>query len=125
MNPDERLVALAREHPRGTERRTLWPLRAALASPAGYSALPAERRDEIVRWAEARRRIRVEHGIDAEAGNFADPLIPEGKLRALVVEGEIAAAAVALDVASLVKEAGERGLPAVVAMIRSAPGSAE
>lgn len=118
MIPDERLVALAREHPRGTERRTLWPLREALASPAAYAALALERRDEIVRWAEARRRIRADHGVDADTRNLADPLIPEAKLRALVVEGEAAAAAAAVDVPRLVAEA-ERDLPAVVRAIRS------
>lgn len=123
MIPDDRLVALAREHPRGTERRTLWPLRDALASPAAYAGLPVERRDEIVRWAEARRRIRAEHGVDADATNLADPLIPEAKLRALVVEGEAAAAAAAVDVAALVAESAARGLPPVVRAIRARSGA--
>ncbi len=124
MIPDERLVALAREHPRGTERRTLWPLREALGSPAAYAALPLARRDDIVRWAEARRRIRIAHGVDADVANLADPLIPEAKLRALVLAGEAAAAAVALDVPGLVAAAEERGLPAIVAGIRATRSAA-
>ena len=125
MIPDEKLVALAREHPRGTERRTLWSLRHALASPATYAALPLARRDEIVRWAEARRRIRMEDGVDADAANLADPLLPEARLRALVVEGEAAAAAAAaLDVPALVADAERGGLPAVVAAIRAAKSAA-
>ncbi len=121
---DDKLMALAREHPRGTERRTLLPFRDSLQSPAAYAALPPERRDEIVRWAEARRRLRLEHGLDANLANLADPLIPEARLRALVVAGEAVAAAVALDVPARVAEAETRGLPAVVAEIRAAkPGS--
>ena len=117
--PDEKEVALAREHPRGTEKRRLVPFRAALASPAAYAALPKRDRDEIVRWAEARRRIRVEHGVDADAANLVDPLIPEARLRALVIEGEVAAAAVAADVPRLLARAEREGLPAVIREVRS------
>ena len=118
MIPDDALVKLAREHPRGTERRTLLPLRDALQSPLAYAALPEESRDVIVRWAETRRRIRREHRVDAELANLADPLIPEVKLRALVIEGEVVAAGIAADAVSL---AERDGLPAVVAEIRRAP----
>lgn len=124
QGPDDKLLALAREHPRGTERRTLLPLRDALRSPTAYAALPPERRDEIVRWAEVRRRLRIEHGLDADAANLADPLIPEARLRALVIAGEAAAAASALDVPSLVAAAETRGLPGVIAEIRAARDSA-
>ena len=117
--PDEKEVALAREHPRGTEKRRLTPFRPALASPAAYAALPERERDEIVRWAETRRRIRVEHGVDADGANLVDPLIPEARLRALVVGGEVAAAGVAEDVPSLVERAAREGLPRVVREIRT------
>ncbi len=120
MIPDEALVALAREHPRGTERRTLLPLRDALQSPLAYAALPEESRDAIARWAEARRRIRREHQVDADTANLADPLIPEAKLRALVIQGEIAAAGVAADATALVARADAAGIPAVVREIRRA-----
>lgn len=125
MIPDEPLVALARDHPRGTERRTLWPLREALGSPVTYAALPLPRRDEVVRWAETRRRIRIDHGVDADLANLADPLLPEARLRALVIEGEIAAAAAAADAARLIAEAEVRGLPAVVTEIRRLPAAGE
>ena len=124
MIPDNALVALARAHPRGTERRTLLPLRDALQSPAAYAALAEDRRDEIARWAEARRRIRSEHGVDAERANLADPLIPEARLRALVIEGEIAAAGIAADAPALVARAEVEGIPAVVRRIRSRDASA-
>lgn len=118
--PDEKEVALAREHPRGTELRRLMPYREALASPATYAALPRAQRDDIVRWAEARRRIRAEHGVDANVANLVETLLPEARLRALVIEGEVAAAAIAADVPRLVEEAAHDGLPAVVAAIRDA-----
>ena len=121
MIPDDALLRLARQHPRGTERRTLLPLRDALQSPVAYAALPESQRDAIGRWAETRRRIRADDGVDAEVANLADPLIPERKLRALVVEGEIAAAGVAADATSLLARAERDGLPAVVTEIRRAP----
>lgn len=120
LTPDEKEVALAREHPRGTELRRLGPHRAALAGPAAYAALPQRQRDEIVRWAEVRRRIRVEDGIDANTANLVETLIPEARLRALVIEGEVAATGAAADVPRLVEETVRDGLPAVVAAIRDA-----
>ena len=62
----------------------------------------------------------MEQGLDADPRNLADPLLPEARLRALVVEGEVAAAGVAADVPRLVEEAVRDGLPAVVAAIRKA-----
>jgi hypothetical protein len=85
-------VALAREHPRGTERRRLLPYRDALNDLAAYAALPLSDRDAIVRWAETRRRIKEQYGIDHDSANLADPLLPEGRLRAHVLAGESAAA---------------------------------
>lgn len=120
LTPSDDEVALAREHPRGTEKGRLWAHLDAVASAAGYASLAPARRDEIVRWAEARRRIRIEHGIDANTGNMVETLIPEARLRALVVAGEVAAAAVAADVPRLVEEAARDGLPAIVAAIRDA-----
>jgi len=123
--PDDKLVALAAAHPRGNEQRALRPLRDALQSPAAYAALDVAKRDEIVRWAEVRRRIRLEHAVDGDPRNLADPLLPEARLRALVVEGEIAAAAAAADAPALVARAEQEGLPAVVLAIRSLGTSAE
>jgi hypothetical protein len=122
MIPDDALVKLAREHPRGTERRTLLPLRDALQTPAAYAALSEERRDTIVRWAEARRRIRREYAVDADRANLADPLIPEARLRGLVIEGEIAAAGIAAEATRLVERADREGVPAIVLEIRRARG---
>jgi hypothetical protein len=122
--PDERDLAAAREHPRATERRRLTPYRQALAAPAAYAALPVTSRDEIVRWAETRRRLRTEYGIDADATNLVDQLLPESRLRALVVEGEVAAAAAAADVPRLVDQAGFDGLPAIVRSIREGAAQA-
>jgi len=119
MIPDDKLVALAAAHPRGNERRALRPLRDALQSPVSYAALDVAKRDEIVRWAEVRRRIRLEHSVDGDPRNLADPLLPEARLRALVVEGEIAAAAVAADGAALAERALSDGIPVVVAEIRA------
>jgi len=85
---DEKLIRLAREHPRGTELRTLGPYRTALNDPAAYAALPIEQRDVIVRWAETRRLIRDAYGVDADQTNLADPLVPAERLRAQVLEGE-------------------------------------
>ena len=61
---DAKELALAREHPRGTERRRLLPYRAALNDLAAYAALGESERDVIVRWTETRRRIKADHGID-------------------------------------------------------------
>ena len=89
---DAKELALAREHPRGTERRRLLPYRAALNDVAAYAALPAGERDVIVRWAETRRRIKTDHGIDHDPSNLADPLLPADRLRAHVLDGERLAA---------------------------------
>lgn len=83
----ERDLALATEHPRGTERRTLLPYRDALQDPAAYARLPENDRDVIVRWAEVRRLIR-ERGVDNDPANLADPLLPADRLRAHVIAGE-------------------------------------
>jgi hypothetical protein len=85
-------LALAREHPRGTERRRLLPYRDALNDVAVYAALGESDRDAIVRWVETRRRIKVEYGIDHDPANLADPLLPAERLRAHVLAGERAAA---------------------------------
>jgi hypothetical protein len=85
-------IALAREHPRGTERRRLLPYRDALNDVAAYAALPTSDRDSIVRWVETRRRIKEQFGIDHDPANLADPLIPVERLRAHVFAGECAAA---------------------------------
>lgn len=89
---DAKELALAREHPRGTERRRLLPYRDALNDVAAYAVLPEGDRDVIVRWAETRRRIREDHGIDHDPANLADPLLPADRLRAHVLAGERAAA---------------------------------
>src|SRR2546428_4118621 len=52
---------------------------------------PADR-DVIVRWAETRRRIKADDGIDHDPGNLADPLLPAELLRAHVLAGERLAA---------------------------------
>ena len=85
---DAKELALAREHPRGTERRRLLPYREALNDVAAYAALPETDRDVVVRWAETRRRIKEEYGIDHDPANLADPLIPADRLRAHVLAGE-------------------------------------
>ena len=84
---DEREIALAIEHPRGTERRRLLPYREALNDAAAYARLAESDRDVIVRWAEVRRRI-AERGVDHDAANLADPLLPAARLRAHVLAGE-------------------------------------
>jgi hypothetical protein len=85
-------LALAREHPRGTERRRLLLYRDAMNDIAVYAELPAPDRDAIVRWVETRRRIKEEYGIDNDPANLADPLLPAERLRAHVLAGECAAA---------------------------------
>jgi hypothetical protein len=89
---DTKELALAREHPRGTERRRLLPYRDALNDVAVYAALAESDRDAIVRWVETRRRIKEAYGIDHDPANLADPLLPEERLRAHVIAGECAAA---------------------------------
>jgi hypothetical protein len=84
----QRDLAIATEHPRGTERRTLLPYRDALQDPAAYAQLAEADRDVIVRWAEIRRRIRESAGVDNDPANLADPLLPADRLREHVVRGE-------------------------------------
>jgi hypothetical protein len=88
---DERDLRIALEHPRGTERRTLLRFRDALNDASVYARLPAGDRDVIVRWVEVRRRLKDDHGLDHDASNLADPLLPYAALRALVIVGESAA----------------------------------
>ena len=92
MTIDEKELALAAEHPRGTERRRLLRYRDALNDAKAYAALPEADRDTIVRWTEVRRRIRDTIGLDHDPANLADPLLPYGQLRAHVLEGERTAA---------------------------------
>jgi len=111
----DRDLALAREHPRGTERRTLLPYREALNDPAAYARLAVEERDVIVRWTEIRRLLLTAHGLDNDAANLADPLLPYAALREVVVRGESAGA-------SVVEPAGstdDEDLRAVVARLRA------
>jgi hypothetical protein len=89
---DTKELALARDHPRGTERRRLLPYRDALNDVAVYAALAESHRDAIVRWVETRRRIKEEYGIDHDPANLADPLLPAERLRAHVLAGECAVA---------------------------------
>ena len=84
---DERDLRVAREHPRGTERRTLLPYREALNDAAVYARLAAGDRDVIVRWVEVRRRLK-DAGLDHDPANLADPLLPYAALRSLVIAGE-------------------------------------
>jgi hypothetical protein len=88
---DEREIARALEHPRGTERRTLLPYRDALNDVVAYARLGTADRDVIVRWVEVRRRLKDEHALDHDAANLADPLLPYAALRAHVLAGEAAA----------------------------------
>jgi hypothetical protein len=97
MAIDERDLAIAREHPRGTERRTLLPYRAALNDIGAYARLPVGDRDVIVRWVEIRRRLAKEHGLDHDPANLADPLLPYAALRAHILSGEGVAGMVAAD----------------------------
>ena len=93
MTIDERDLAVARQHPRGTERRTLLPYRDALKDPGAYARLPLADRDVIVRWVEVRRRL-AEGGLDHDDANLADPLLPYAHLRAHVLAGEYVAAGI-------------------------------
>ena len=88
----DRELNIAREHPRGTEERTLRPYRAALNDLAVYAALPLADRDAIVRWAAIRVAIRDRFGVDRDGANLAEPLIPAAALRAHVLAGEAKAA---------------------------------
>ena len=88
----EKELTLAREHPRGTEQRTLAPYRAALNDVAAYAALPVAQRDVIVRWAAIRCAVRDRFGVDRDQANLAEPLIPAAILRAHVLAGELHAA---------------------------------
>ncbi len=85
---DERDLAIALEHPRGTERRTLLPFREALNDVALYARLPVADRDAIVRWVEVRRRLAEDHGLDHDPANLAAGIATSadggGDLRALV-----------------------------------------
>ena len=108
----DRELEIAVAHPRGTERRTLEPYRAALRDPAAYATLPPADRDVIVAWAEMRRRIRV-RGVDRDAANLADPLLDLEALRAFVLAGERAAGG-----RSIADDAGD--LVALVARMRAA-----
>jgi hypothetical protein len=113
---EQRELALASEHPRGTERRRLLPYRDALNDAAAYARLPESERDVIVRWAEIRRRI-AEQGIDHDPLNFADPLLPAARLHAHVIAGERLAAGAPPDADS----GGD--LIALVERIRAARGA--
>jgi hypothetical protein len=88
----EKELSLAREHPRGTEQRTLAPYRAALNDVAAYATLPLRDRDAIVRWAAIRCAVRDRFGVDRDQTNLAEPLIPAATLRAHVLAGEARAA---------------------------------
>lgn len=70
----------------------LGPYRAALNDIAAYVALPVKDRDAIVRWAAIRCAVRDRFGVDRDAANLAEPLIPAAALRAHVIAGESAAA---------------------------------
>jgi hypothetical protein len=108
----EKELTLAREHPRGTEQRTLAPYRAALNDVAVYATLPVAQRDAIVRWAAIRCAVRDRFGVDRDEGNLAEPLIPAATLRAHVLAGEARAAG-----RGVPDDGGE--LIALVARIRS------
>jgi len=88
---EEKELALAIEHPRGTERRRLLPYVVALNDAEAYARLPERDRDVIVRWAEIRRRI-AGRGVDHDPLNLADPLLPAAALRSHVLAGERIAA---------------------------------
>ena len=88
MEISDRDLALAREHPRGTERRTLAPYREALNDPAAYTRLRPDERDIIIRWAEIRRRLKTNDGLDHDPANLSDPLLPYEALRDAVLQGE-------------------------------------
>lgn len=95
MDIEERDLSVAREHPRGTERRTLLRFREALNDPLAYARLPVGARDMIVRWVEIRRRLKENEGVDRSQDNLADPLLPFSELLAAVIAGETQAGGVA------------------------------
>ena len=105
MAIDERDLRIAREHPRGTERRTLLPYRDALNDAAVYARLAAGDRDVIVRWVEVRRRLK-DDGLDHDPNNLADPLLPYAALRGLVIAGENLARSTSVTDAGNVADAG-------------------
>jgi hypothetical protein len=107
-------IALAVQHPRGTEQRRLGPYRIALNDLGAYAALPVADRDAIVRWAQTRRRVRDEHGVDQDPANFADPLISADRLAAHVLAGERLAAGSDADAGT-----DDRDLVVAVRTIRS------
>lgn len=111
---DEREIALATEHPRGTELRRLGPYREALRSPEVYARLPEPDRDRVVRWAETRRLVKERSGLDHDPANLADPLLPVDRLRTHVIEGERIAAGLAS-----VDDAGGDLIAAVAAIRQS------
>ena len=111
----EKELTLAREHPRGTEQRTLAPFRAALNDLAAYAALPVSDRDTIVRWAAIRCAVRDRFAVDRDQQNLAEPLIPAETLRRHVLAGE------ALTAGRPVED-GDGDVIAQVARIRSARG---
>ena len=115
MTIDERDLRIALEHPRGTERRTLLPYRDALNDLSAYARLPLADRDAIVRWTEIRRRLKLDHGLDHDPANLADPLLPYEALCALVLAGESGGA----DAAPLADAASD--LREVVGAIRARP----
>ena len=88
----EKELDRAREHPRGTEQRTLAPYRAALNDLDRYAELPEKDRDAIVRWAAIRCAVRDRFGVDRDKSNLAEPLIPAAALRAHGLAGETRAA---------------------------------
>ena len=116
MEIADRDVALAREHPRGTERRTLLRYREALNDPAAYARLAVDERDVIVRWTEIRRLLLTMHGLDNDAANLADPLLPYAALRDAVLRGESGDASLETPVGS---SADDEDLRAVVARLRA------
>ena len=103
---EERELALAVEHPRGTERRRLLPYVVALNDAEAYARLPERDRDVIVRWAEIRRRI-AERGVDHDPLNLADPLLPAAALRSHVLAGERLAAGTAVDAPAADDDGGD------------------
>jgi len=113
----DRDLALAREHPRGTERRTLLPYREALNDPAAYARLGVAERDAIVRWTEIRRLLLTAHGLDHDPANLVDPLLPYAALRDVVVRGESGEAPGAATAGAAVDDAED--LRTVVARLRA------
>ena len=114
---DEREIALATEHPRGTEKRRLGPYREALNDRHAYARLPEKDRDAIVRWVETRRLVKERTGLDHDPANLADPLLPLDRLRRHVLEGE----SIAADVPTVPDEDGDLMI-AVAAIRRNAQG---